>query len=127
MCKWIIQHCFAQFTPNLNFSKYPTLYATKDDLKDPVDMNEYNAVQRAHANFLENHPQFLLLLFVSGATTPQYSATAGAIYLVGRIVYAIGYTGANPNGRLYGAFGQVALLYLLGGSIYTGLKLTGHA
>ena len=60
--------------------------------------------QRAHANTLENYTQFTILLLIAGLKHPLTAAAAGAVYIVGRIVYAIGYMTGDPNKRNYGAF-----------------------
>jgi len=89
--------------------KYPTLYSK--------DNEKFNCVQRAHQNTLENYPQFLLLLTVGGLQYPRVAAGAGALYLVGRIVYAKGYYTGDPEKRNYGAFGYAGLLTLLGSCV----------
>nr|CAD7445812.1 unnamed protein product [Timema bartmani] len=68
--------------------QYPTMYSP--------DNVQFNCVQRAHQNTLENYPQFLTLLLLGGLEWPIVSAVGGAVWLLGRIVYAQGYyTGAN--------------------------------
>ena len=45
---------------------------------------------------LEVYPQFLFMLLVGGIQYPLLSATAGAVWIAGRIAYAKGYyTGGN--------------------------------
>ncbi|GBO10411.1 hypothetical protein AVEN_238835-1, partial [Araneus ventricosus] len=66
---------------------YPTMYSDSNIV--------FNCIQRAHGNFLENYPQFLFLLLVGGLSHPKLSTVGGILYLLGRIVYALGYsTGA---------------------------------
>nr|CAD7586470.1 unnamed protein product [Timema genevievae] len=68
--------------------QYPTMYSP--------DNVQFNCIQRAHQNTLENYPQFLTLLLLGGLEWPIVSAVGGALWLLGRIVYAQGYyTGAN--------------------------------
>ncbi|GBM64708.1 Microsomal glutathione S-transferase 3, partial [Araneus ventricosus] len=68
--------------------KYPTMYSDSNIV--------FNCIQRAHGNFLENYPQFLFLLLVGGLSHPKLSTFGGILYLLGRIVYALGYsTGAG--------------------------------
>lgn len=93
--------------------KYPTMYENKEPSK-------FNEVQRAHQNSLEWNTGFLTFLFVSGLTTPITSSAAGVLYNVGRIYYANGYYGGSAHEGLWGMFG---LLYLLGASVYTAIKL----
>ncbi|RPA86111.1 membrane-associated proteins in eicosanoid and glutathione metabolism [Ascobolus immersus RN42] len=96
---------------------YPNPYATAEQADKDINKYVFNCWQRAHQNYLENYPAFLALLFISGARYPLYAAGAGAIWLAGRIAYAIGY--ANPQGkegkgRMKGAFQYVGLFGLLG-------------
>nr|CAD7454260.1 unnamed protein product [Timema tahoe] len=63
--------------------QYPTMYSP--------DNVQFNCVQRAHQNTLENYPQFLTLLLLGGLEWPIVSAVGGAVWLLGRIVYAQGY------------------------------------
>lgn len=90
--------------------KYPQLYG-------PEDKKEFNCIQRAHQNYLELWPEFLTLLLLGGLQNPRVAAGAGAIYLVGRIVYAKGYSTGDPEKRKYGAFGMVGMIVLLGNTI----------
>ncbi|MCL4129887.1 UNVERIFIED_CONTAM: hypothetical protein GTU68_029872 [Idotea baltica] len=62
---------------------YPTMYSNDNDL--------FNCYQRAHQNTLENYPTFLSLLLLGGLYNPICSASSGAIWVVSRIVYALGY------------------------------------
>lgn len=93
--------------------KYPTMYENKEP-------SQFNCVQRAHQNSLEWNPAFLAFLFVSGLTTPLLSTAAGVLYNVGRVYYAKGYYGGNPHEGLWGLYG---LFYLIGGSLYTAIKV----
>ncbi|KAH3857527.1 microsomal glutathione S-transferase 3-like [Dreissena polymorpha] len=90
--------------------KYPQLYHSEP-------MHKFNCIQRAHQNSLENQSGFLLLLFTSGLQYPKISAAAGAVYLAGRIVYALGYYTGDPEKRRYGAFHHIGEIVLLGGTI----------
>ncbi|XP_074658862.1 glutathione S-transferase 3, mitochondrial-like [Tubulanus polymorphus] len=87
---------------------YPTMY---------TDNNEFNCIQRAHQNYIENYPQFLMLLFIGGLQFPRLTAAAGSLYLVGRVFYARGYSTGDPQKRYQGAFGYIGLLVMLGNTI----------
>jgi glutathione S-transferase len=89
--------------------KYPTMYS--------VENNTFNCIQRAHQQTLELHPSFLLLLLVGGLQHPKLATGAGAVYLLGRIVFAKGYYTGDPKNRSKGAFGMLGLLTLLGSSL----------
>lgn len=75
--------------------------------------------QSLDGNYAENHVNFLILLGVAGLRYPLYSAIAGAVYLAGRIVYAVGYCSGNPSKRLQGSFGYLGLIACLGMSLTT--------
>ncbi|KAK7494019.1 hypothetical protein BaRGS_00014677 [Batillaria attramentaria] len=74
---------------------YPEMYSSN---------KEFNCIQRAHQNTLENEARFLLLLFVGGLQYPRLSAAAGMVYLISRVAYALGYyTGGDRclSGSIY--------------------------
>ena len=45
---------------------YPNAYASAAEAKENKDKYLFNCAQRAHANFIEHHPQFLVGLLVGG-------------------------------------------------------------
>ncbi|XP_023725149.1 microsomal glutathione S-transferase 3-like [Cryptotermes secundus] len=94
---------------------YPTMYSP--------DNVQFNCIQRAHQNTLENYPQFLVLLLLGGLEWPVVSAGAGIVYLAGRIAYAQGYYTGDPKKRMRGGFGLLGLLPLLGATVHLGLRL----
>ncbi|KAI4174572.1 MAG: hypothetical protein LQ343_002145 [Gyalolechia ehrenbergii] len=107
---------------------YPNSYASAEEAKGNKDKYLFNCAQRAHANFLEHQPQFLLSLLISGLRFPVFSAVMGVIWCAGRVVYALGYTNPdkeNGSGRLRGNFYYIGQLGLLGGSLWTGLGVVG--
>jgi glutathione S-transferase len=63
----------------------------------------FNAVQRGHQNMLETHYAMLWLMTLGGLKHPLGSAIAGAVYSVGRIVYAYGYESGDVKKRVYGS------------------------
>jgi glutathione S-transferase len=90
--------------------EYPALYSN--------DCKEFNCIQRAHQNSLEVYPQFLLLLFVGGLQNPKVASGAGLMYLIGRFLYARGYSSGDPEKRRPGAIlDHIAQLVLLGQGI----------
>jgi len=99
--------------------EYPKLYAENND--------EFNCIQRAHQNYLENQPQFLMILFLGGLQYPRISAAAGMIYLASRVAYAIGYSSGDPSKRRRGAFGYIGILTLLGNTISFAYHLGSHS
>ena len=83
--------------------KYPDqgsgIYANKLKESDWITFNNY---QRAHYNFLEGIASALTLLFISGLFYPRLVGVLGAVYNVGRLLYAIGYQRNGPKGRTVG-------------------------
>ena len=97
--------------------KYPIMYSDTN--------NVFNCIQRAHGNFLENYPQFLFLLTIGGLSYPKLSAGAGVVYLLGRIIYALGYSTGDPQKRIRGMFMHLGSLVLLYTSAHFATKLLG--
>uniref|UniRef100_A0A2R5LGJ6 Glutathione S-transferase 3, mitochondrial n=1 Tax=Ornithodoros turicata TaxID=34597 RepID=A0A2R5LGJ6_9ACAR len=98
--------------------KYPAMYSDKNMV--------FNCIQRAHQNYLENYPQFLFLLFAGSLEHPVLGAAAGAVYLAGRVCYAVGYSTGDPSKRYRGAFQYLGLLTLLGTTIKLGVHMLGY-
>lgn len=102
----------------------------KYDIKYPIMYSDtnmvFNCVQRAHQNYLECYPQFLYLLFLGSIEHPILGASAGVVYLAGRVVYALGYSTGDPSKRHRGAFQYIGLLTLLGTTVKLGFRLLGY-
>ncbi|TGZ63218.1 hypothetical protein CRM22_007042 [Opisthorchis felineus] len=64
--------------------QYPMLYHPTNNL--------FNCIQRAHQNYLEMLPSFLMTLFIGGLRYPRSFAVCGVVYLLGRILYFRGYS-----------------------------------
>ena len=92
---------------------YPAPYASNEEASKNSAAKQFNCAQRAHANFLENLPTFLILLGTAGLRYPVYSAVSGVVFLAGRVVYAQGYSTGEPKNRQKGAFQYIGLLSLL--------------
>jgi len=97
--------------------KYPIMYSEQHPL--------FNCYQRAHLNMLENLPFFLATLLTSGFLFPLASAGFGALWLVGRVIYSMGYYSGKPEKRIPGVIlaslgGQIPLLFL---TFYSGASL----
>jgi len=79
------------------------------------DWYELNNAQRVHLNFVEFAPAIFLTLFLAGIYYPVTAAILGAIIIVARLVYTIGYMCGGPNWRIFGALfnhlGLFALIY----------------
>jgi len=63
---------------------------------------------------MENFPSFILSFNVCAATYPRLASAFGAVWVLGKIVYCIGYSTKGPSGRRRGAyistFGLVVLV-----------------
>ena len=95
------------------------IYSRKLSYKDWF---EFNLAQRAHLNFVEQVFFVCFLILVSGVKYPIYATGAGALYAVGRLLYAIGYS-SKVEGRLIGFLVvSISLLGLFGMSIMTCLS-----
>lgn len=97
--------------------QYPRLYSE--------DNQDFNCVQRAHQNTLENIPLFMVFLLLAGLYLPRLSAAFGVTYLVSRVVYAYGYYTGDPSKRNRGVFGYIGLLGLIVNTILFALNLLG--
>ncbi|XP_061176548.1 glutathione S-transferase 3, mitochondrial-like [Saccostrea echinata] len=93
---------------------YPKMYGEDD---------RFNCYQRAHQNTLEVYPIYLILQVMSGLYAPKLSAVCGLIFVLGRIVYALGYQSGDPKKRLRGSFAYFGILGMLVCSIMFGLNL----
>eukprot|EP01045_Picozoa_sp_COSAG04_P007649 COSAG04_NODE_404_length_14877_cov_7.858371_9_plen_170_part_00 len=58
--------------------------------------DDYNAVQRAHQNTVENQPLFLALLLFGSLGFPAIAAGLGLLWLLARVAYSAGYYRAPP-------------------------------
>lgn len=90
--------------------KYPQMYADESN----KNAAEFNCIQRAHQNSLENLASFYAFLGLAGFRYPISGAVAGAAYLLGRIAYFMGYCGGGPQGRHRGGFLHLGMFALVG-------------
>ncbi len=70
----------------------------------------FNCAQRVHHNTLEQLPFVLVNLAFGGLKHPTVAASFGGIYIIGRILYSLGYWTGVPKRRIPGS-----LLGFLGG------------
>lgn len=114
--------------------KAPKAYADSGDMEKAVDkqhaqaMYMFNCKQRAHYNYLEMLPATALSLLIAGVQYPMASTYLGIGWIIGRIIYALGYTNAakeHGSGRVLGfALSQPLAIGLWGLAGWSGYKLT---
>ena len=62
---------------------------------------KFNMYQRGHQHLCETLPDAYALLLVCGLFYPKYAAQWGAMWVIGSIGYALGYS-VKPSYRVYG-------------------------
>lgn len=84
---------------------------------------DFMYAQRVHQNNLEQLPFFYVNLLLAAAASPTTAAIMGTVWVIGRIVYSLGYYSA-PSYRVPGAIGSSLTLAALAiYNIYSSLKL----
>jgi glutathione S-transferase len=103
---------------------------TRPTKTDPGMTHEeflFNCAQRGHGNYLENQSTFLPALLVVGVQYPLTCSVSGAVWIVSRAVYAVGYTkpewGNMGTGRFRGALHYFPPLVIYGLAVYSGVKM----
>ena len=99
--------------------KYPEMYSKEHPI--------FNCYQRSHQNTLEFVPFFYPTLLTGGLRHPVGAAIAGGAFVLGRIIYALGYSSGDPQKRVPGALISelLGLLPLIGMSVSFGAGLLG--
>ncbi|KIM70371.1 hypothetical protein SCLCIDRAFT_19262 [Scleroderma citrinum Foug A] len=104
--------------------KYPQMYAEQEECKSNPAALRFNCTQRAHQNTLEAVPIFILGTIITGLKYPCVATALGSGFVVGRVIYTLGYRTGKPGRRVPGLWiGNIASLGLLGAAAYTSLKL----
>eukprot|EP00355_Strombidium_rassoulzadegani_P004130 CAMPEP_0168618462 /NCGR_PEP_ID=MMETSP0449_2-20121227/6085_1 /TAXON_ID=1082188 /ORGANISM="Strombidium rassoulzadegani, Strain ras09" /LENGTH=199 /DNA_ID=CAMNT_0008659339 /DNA_START=195 /DNA_END=794 /DNA_ORIENTATION=+ len=62
---------------------------------------EFNKLQRSHYNYLESISQILCMMLTCGLEFPITTAIIGGVYLLGRIIFQVGYK-ISPKARMIG-------------------------
>lgn len=78
---------------------YPQMYAEKAEAAASPAAAKFNCVQRAHQNTLESIPFVLLTTILSGLKFPYLTASFGGAWVIGRVLYTIGYATGDPAKR----------------------------
>jgi len=77
--------------------KYPQLYAEKKLADSNPDAMNFNCVQRAHQQTLESVAQVLIGMMLTGLRYPRLASGLGITWVVGKVLYSIGYGPKGPN------------------------------
>lgn len=90
-------------------------------------MHLFNCAQRAHANYVENQPSLAIALLLAGLQYPEAATLLGIGWMLGRIIFALGYTWKSKGhgqARMIGFAIQLPLqLALWGLAVWSGLKM----
>lgn len=97
--------------------KYPNLYAPHGH-KSKL---EFDCIQRAHQNLLENLPMMTIAVLINGVMFPRWAAISAAGWTLCRLVYLYGYM-TGPDKRVLGG----GLAHLFDFPMYIGLFFTGY-
>lgn len=84
--------------------EYPTMYSSDNDLFNCYQMAHQSTYVTSYRfwricfnevmvslNRLELYPKFLMMLFLGGLYYPIVTALAGIVWIVGRVMYSLGY------------------------------------
>ncbi len=85
-------------------------YSEKLSYKEWV---EFNNVMRSHLNITEQINFLLVIFMIGGLFLPKILMVVSWIGVFGRPLYIIGYIIFGANGRLFGAFFNVAPTYII--------------
>ncbi|KAL5533961.1 hypothetical protein ACEPAG_421 [Sanghuangporus baumii] len=93
---------------------YPYAYAEKAEAASNNAVQKFNCAQRAHQNTLEHAPYVLYSLLVTGLKYPYLGAALGTSWVLGRVLYTLGYSTGDPEKRLrpgwiFSSIGQYGL------------------
>ncbi|KAF5177401.1 Microsomal glutathione s-transferase [Thalictrum thalictroides] len=102
--------------------EYPALYAIESENENA---SLFNCIQRGHQNSLEMMPIFFLLMGLGGIRHPIIAASIGLAYVLGRMMYFIGYSTGDPSNRhkLGGGVSFAAIFGLVGVGMSFGVHL----
>ncbi|KAK9827409.1 hypothetical protein WJX74_000273 [Apatococcus lobatus] len=99
--------------------KYPKMYADGES----KEAQNFNCIQRSHQNTSEQIGPVLVTQALLGLYHPITAASLGAIWAIGRIVYAVGYSSGDPAKRTPGsAVSFLSYFGLLGAIAVVGFR-----
>ena len=95
---------------------HPIAHPAKDECKE---RHFFLCVVRSHENYLEFLPQFLAVLLFSTyiCEKPSLAGLLGVFWIVGRFLYALGYSSGFVQRRLPGLFLSLLSYFILHGVI----------
>jgi uncharacterized membrane protein YecN with MAPEG domain len=105
--------------PDTGNGRFSDLLSYGDWLK----MNQY---QRCHMNYVEGLGTVITLSLIAGLYSPKWSVILGFAYILGREVYAYGYSQIGANARMIGAIIFDIALVGLAGIAFRGAFLAGN-
>lgn len=102
--------------------QYPNLYAPAGHKYK----KEFDCAQRQHQQFLENVFLVTACMFINGLYYPTLAACFHMLFVIGHVVYTIGYNTGNPKNRmaggLIGHLGDMPQMILTGYVAYLMIK-----
>ena len=102
----------------------PCMYASKCKEISAETAEEFNRIQRGHQNMVETLPNAVGMLLVAGLDDAKMAAGLGAVYFVGRILYAWGHSVPPKKRSVYGGIlGPIGLHGLMIQTGYFAYKL----
>lgn len=118
---------FPGATPKPAKLGYPDVgYGRYADKLSHEDWLDFCNAQRVHQNVLEQLVTIVSLYVISGLSYPRLTVLMGVVYIVGRVVYGIGYRSGGPSGRGVGSrIYYSAIIVLLISSVVSAVNLTG--
>ena len=100
--------------------------AAADNAEKKHAMYLFNCAQRAHYNYLENHPSVAIAMLITGVQYPLTTTALGVGWILSRIAYAIGYTRkdrTDGKGRAVGVPFFLFQMGLFGLAAWVGIKM----
>ncbi len=89
-----------------------------------TEWHKFSCYKTVHHHAMEYMPFAMTTLFIGGVHYPVISASFGAVYVIGRQVFATGYRTYGPEGRYNGnLILRIGVLGLLVTSITSSLKM----
>lgn len=101
------------------------IVSASPEIKKKMYLN--NCAQRAHVHYIENQGSVVTAMMIAGLQYPSLTTLMGLGWIIGRILYATGYTKEdeqNGNGRFAGLwFSAVFQVGLFGLASWSGLRV----